>query len=129
MSLGCFAVPPYCGPVTELSSSQMEVYVRHADRLRQNMDAGEQPAVSVHLDGACAVTWVHILQGRWLLTASSDSSLSGLSLWSLSDVLSAGRNHSKPSSIATAYLEGPVADGLVEVRDGRVVIALEIRSP
>ena len=103
--------------------------MRHAELVRERMLAGKDPSVVVELNGARPVTWVHLLQGQWLLTATSDSSLSELSLFSLRDILSTRLGDRKPTPIATAFLEGPVADGLAEVRDGRVVIAIEIRSP
>ena len=115
--------------MAELSDSQLELIVCHSEILQRRMDAKTRPAVAVNLDGARPVTWVHIVRGQWLLTASSDASSSGLSLWYLHDVLSAGGHGRKPVPAATAYLEGPVANGCVEVQDECVVIALEIRSP
>ena len=87
------------------------------------------PAVSVNLNGPRGVTWVHVLHGQWLLTAASDSSLSELSLWSLSDVFSSDSDLWKPVPATTAFLDGPVAHGLVEAREGCVAIVLEIRTP
>ena len=120
---------PYFQPVAEMSPAQLELIVRHSTYLQSCLNARKKPMSSVNLDGARPITWVHILRGQWLLTASSDASSSELSLWYLHDVLSAGGHGRKPVPAATAYLEGPVANGCVEVQDECVVIALEIRSP
>ena len=120
---------PYSKPFLELSSSQLEALARHADALESRVSAGRQPRVSVNLDGVRPITWVHVLQGRWILVASCDSSVSDLSLWPLQALLSVEKGQTRPPATATAYLQGPVAGGIVDILEERVVIALEIRSP
>ena len=74
---------PYSRPFTELSNTQLEALARHECALQSHLSSDKQPALVVNLDGRLPVTWVHIIQGRWILVAASDSSVSELSLWSL----------------------------------------------
>ena len=138
-------MPTYCKPVEELESAQVEVLVVHASHLlrRYRLDTRGSPGpasdlgssstvTTVSLDRPRSVTWVHIVLGTWLLVASSDEGTSALEVWPLSDVLRSARSESidrEPSQPAAFYLDGPVRDGRVHVRDGRAVVALEIHSP
>lgn len=72
-----------------------------------------------------SVTWVKIVQSKWLLVALSDSSTSTLCLWKLSSIL---LDESDPPPVAEVFLEGPVSNGLTEVQDGVLVVALELRT-
>ena len=132
-------IPPYCKAVEDLTSGQAEVLAVHASRLLHRLDTRNSPnlgssstVTTVSLDRPRSVTWVHIVLGTWLLVASSDEGTSALEVWPLSDVLRSARSESidrEPSQPAAFYLDGPVRDGRVHVRDGRAVVALEIHSP
>ena len=114
-----------CKPLADLSSSQLEILARHSAVVRDCFTTQDRPAISVKLDRDSPVTWVHLMDTRWLLSATSDAAVSEISLWRLRSIL-----HEKDDvPLARAFLGGPVADGLVTTRDARVVIALEIRSP
>ena len=120
-------VPPYCKPVEELESAQVEVLVVHALRVRRHTTTGQGgPVTTVALNRPHSVTWTHVLLGTWLLVASSDSSTSTLAVWRLSSILGAQSLSKEPTEF---YLDGPVRDGRVQVRNGRAVVVLEIHSP
>ena len=70
------------------------------------------------------MTWLRIIKGQWLIVAASDQSTSVLSLWRLAS-LTADVEACKPT--AEAFLDAPVASGLVDVRDGNATIVIELR--
>ena len=115
-------------PLSDLSNCQLETLVRHMYNVKSQIRYGTRPTLAIKLDRTRSVTWVHILHGQWLLTAASDSSISELSLWSTQSIFSAFAGGKVPTPSATSYLAGPVAQGLIDIYDGRVIIALEIRS-
>lgn len=86
-----------------------------------------KPTQAATFDHCRGVTWVHVVQGQWLLTATSDSSVSEVSLWVVGPSLDGAKGFDHVLT-ATAYLAGPVAQGFVDVQDGGVVIALEVQS-
>ena len=99
--------------------------MRHAHAVKAHISLGKEPQTYTRLDRSRCITWVRLLEGQWLIVASSDASVSELSLWSLTS-LGEGTDGGKP--VTTVYLGGAVADGLVDVSGDRVIIALEIRS-
>ena len=117
-------VPTYCKPISTLSSRQTEVLARHLLRV-QGFDM--HPATVRHLHQPRSITWLTIINGTWLLAASSDATTSVLSLWSVSAVLSSADQPVQAS--ATVYLRGTVSDGKVFNQGAEVLIALDIRSP
>lgn len=64
-----------------------------------------------------------MIQGRWLVVASSYTRHSVLSIWAC-DALS--QEWTTPAPITEVYLEGPVKDGQCDLWNGVVVIALEL---
>ena len=78
----------------------------------------------VTLHGKRSVTWVRLVQGKWLLVASSERTASVITLWNVVSLLSPSSSPPVPTS--EAFLEAPVYSGLVDVQDGVVTIALEL---
>lgn len=89
------------------------------------MSRKAKPQSVVPLHRTRSITWLHIIQGKWLLAACSDATASMITLWSLASLLSG----SAPIPHAEAYLDGPVSDGAVQIQKGRLIIALDVRSP
>lgn len=93
----------------------MTVSANTAHTLRQVFFPQSQP-----------ITWVRLVGGTWLLVATSDSSSSVLSLFSVKSLLRA-RSH---DLLAQAFLNGCVVNGFVELSDEHgLVIALELQAP
>ena len=120
------ALPAYYRSYESLTDFETEALTTNAMKIYRTISHGLKPATAIPLHQPRSVTWVRLVQGQWLLAASSDASTSVICLWSLRSVLSKGASTAPQ---AQAFLEGPVASGDVEVQDGRVVVALDIRSP
>lgn len=82
------------------------------------------PKQVVHLDMALSVTWLRLVHGRWLFTASSDNYLSKFTCFDISRVY-----QGSSEAIAECFLPGPVNSGYVEVQPRGVVIALGLGFP
>lgn len=85
----------------------------------------------VPLHQARSVTWVKLVQAKWLIVASSNASTSVLSIWSLASLLKLG---SSREPLSHTYLSGPVREGILDVsedrdRNERVILSLDICSP
>lgn len=89
------------------------------------MSCQAKPQSVVPIYRTRSITWLHIVQGKWLLAACSDATVSTITLWSLASLLSGG----SPAPQEEAYLDGPVSDGAVQMQEGRLIIALDVRSP
>jgi hypothetical protein len=77
------------------------------------------------LHQARAVTWVRLIGAKWLIVATSDSSSSILSLYSVTSLLGSRSQ----DLVAQAFLKGAVRNGLVQLqKDGEVIIALELQT-
>ena len=83
-------------------------------------------AKAVILHGKRSVTWVRLVQGQWLLVASSERTASVITLWDVASLLAPSSSSSPPVPTSEAFLEAPVYSGLVDVQDGAVTIALEL---
>lgn len=120
--------PAYCRHIDTLSSDQCEALTIHSLRLseRKKPRTSESPRSIISIPQSRSVTWVKLIRGQWLLSACSNHTSSTLCLWSLDDLSKFG-NAARPSALA--YLEGPVAAGLIDIQDDdRLIIALEIRA-
>ncbi|KAI0075238.1 hypothetical protein K474DRAFT_1773431 [Panus rudis PR-1116 ss-1] len=119
-------VPTYCRPIDTLSSKETETLVMHCLRTLQNMSTpqGKEFWKVIPLSQPRSVTWVKLVLGQWLLFASSDLVSSKLTLCSLAT----DRSKHEVSVACQVSLRAPVADGLVEVQDGQMVIALYLRG-
>ena len=116
--------PTYCKPMNELSARQTEVLARHLLRI-QRFDM--HPVTIHHVHQPRSITWVALVNGTWLLAASSDATTSVLSLWSVKTVLASSAE--KPAQTAAeVYLHGSVNSGKVFAQGEDVSIALDIRQ-
>ena len=121
--------PPAVYQVAGRADGRTVHYPRDQRSAASEVRAHSRSHSTVYLRQTRSVTWIRLVQGRWLLAASSDSTTSVLSVWSVSMVLQTGLSSNQPPRPqAEVYLEGPVSDGCVDVQGGQVVIALEIRS-
>ena len=116
--------PTYCRPINALSAPQTEVLARHLLRV-QRFDM--HPVTTHHVHQPRSITWVALVNGTWLLAASSDATTSVLSLWSVKTVLASSAE--KPAQTAAeVYLHGSVDSGKVFAQGEEVFIALDIRQ-
>lgn len=70
------------------------------------------------------ITWVRLVQGQWMLVASSNSTDSTLTLYSL-----ATKQDGKLDQLSITQLPGPVSSGVVDVQDDRLIIAVCFQKP
>ncbi|CAL1697063.1 unnamed protein product [Somion occarium] len=115
---------PYMRPLDILSPSLVEALVVHMVRLDEKT-MSQKGARLVPLHQPRSVTWIRLVRGQWLLVASSDLNTSVISLWSLSSLLSSPES-SKP--IVEAYLDAPVAYGMVQCYNDELFVALYLRG-
>ncbi|THH28824.1 hypothetical protein EUX98_g5349 [Antrodiella citrinella] len=108
-------------PLEELSAAETEAVTTHLVRM-QRRDLAPTPRV-VRVDQVRSVTWVKLVHGAWLLVATSDADASSIALWKISDILR-DESHAKP--VSEAFLPAAVRDGVVDVQDGSLVIALSL---
>ncbi|CAL1714346.1 unnamed protein product [Somion occarium] len=118
---------PYTRSFQVLSSTEVEIVASHALRLRKQTIAPPQlrRQLVLSLDQSRSVSWLQLVRGQWLLAAFSDTQTSIIRIWSVMDLLS---NFGKSSPVAEAYLEAPVASGMVQTRDDQLYIALYLRG-
>ena len=118
--------PSYALPTDELSAAECEVLVLHAVRLNRRLTSkSDAPPILIPFHQSRSVTWVRLIKGQWLLLATSDKNTSVLSIWSLAS-LSAMDDLQSP--VSEAFLDGPVANGLVDMQNDTLTCALEIRA-
>lgn len=121
-------MPAYCRAADSLSSEQREALATHTLRLPHRLlpDDARYPPIVTTFHQARSVTWVKLVRGQWLLAACSDNATSTLSLWSIASL------RDTPGTalpLAQAYLEGPVAAGLIDIQeDNTLLVALELRA-
>jgi len=117
---------PFTGCIrslNDLSAQETEAVAIHLLRL-QRRNFAPVPKI-IRIDQERPVTWVHLVHGRWLLVATSDKDASCIALWKIADILRDAA-HAKPAS--QAFLPAAVRDGVVDVQDDALVIALSIFS-
>ncbi|EIW77761.1 hypothetical protein CONPUDRAFT_167828, partial [Coniophora puteana RWD-64-598 SS2] len=73
------------------------------------------------LDLKRSVTWLRLVESRFLLVASSDTLCSNLEIY---DLAALGTNGLVP--LTGCYLPGPVTSGEAEIRDGRLLPTLQV---
>ncbi|CAL1698387.1 unnamed protein product [Somion occarium] len=119
--------PTYLNEIDSLSPTQLQAFVLHSLRLYYRTvlqpDCCSPTIVPFHRSRS--VTWVRLIYSTWLLVASSDCTISSIALWSVYDLL-LSKQSSKP--VTEAYLEAPVSNGVIDIIDGHVFIALELRG-
>lgn len=120
-------VPATIQSLDLMSAAQTKSIVIHVLRLQRSMSRSNErrrPFHRVSLALSRSVTWIRVISSEWLLVATSNSSCSSLSLYS---VVSLSRNGSE-DPIAEVYLDGHVHDGLVDLYNDRgIVIAVELQ--
>ncbi|KAH8103866.1 hypothetical protein BXZ70DRAFT_923156 [Cristinia sonorae] len=123
-----FPLADYVRPLDDLSAQETELLVIHLIRRRHPSFRLKIPPSLVRVDQVRSVTWVKFVQGTWLLVATSDADTSCITVWRISDIQKAS---SDAVPTAEAFLSGPVRDGIVEVQDGAIVIAISLctRTP
>jgi hypothetical protein len=120
---GVITLPPYRKSIESLTSGEIEALARRTAQLKCCRNSGELVPKSVTpLNLPQSVTWLRLVNGRWLLVTSSDLYFSKLTCWDTSLL----RESSEP--IAECSLSGPVKSGKVEVQADGVVIALDVES-
>lgn len=112
-----------------LSGSQMKTLVTHTLRLHRCMtDPTYRSPRKALIPQSQSITWVRLIGAAWLLVATSSSSSSILSLYSVETLLDAAPRGA--GLVTQAFLHGPVLNGLVEVSSEHgVVILLELHTP
>ncbi|EIW79573.1 hypothetical protein CONPUDRAFT_166320 [Coniophora puteana RWD-64-598 SS2] len=73
-----------------------------------------------------SVTWLKLVEGRWLLVASMDTMCSRLEVY---DISATGKGIFGP--LAGCYLSGPITSGEADIRNGqlRAAVAVDARVP
>ncbi|KAF7332394.1 F-box domain-containing protein [Mycena kentingensis (nom. inval.)] len=107
---------------TELSSHDVECMARRIFKLAFKIGRGEMG--NLGFSGVLlphSITWLRLVDARWLFVAFSDESASKLALWDLRWM-----SEGHPGPIADASLPGRVQTGQVEAQDDGVVIALAL---
>ncbi|KAJ6492803.1 hypothetical protein C8R47DRAFT_1012885 [Mycena vitilis] len=120
-------LPPYLRKPETLDSAALEALVRRVAQLERKWRSSDlHPAYVWRLNMRQSITWLRLIEGRWLFVASSDIDVSKISCWDLSLVF---RGHTDP--IAEAYLPGQVKTAQVQLQDTGVVLALGLgpKSP
>lgn len=121
---GGYIIPRYTRPLDSLSSDSVEAIVLRAIHTSDSWSGGAvTPKRVMHLDLPQSVDWLKLVNGRWLIVASSDNYVSKLSCWDMS-LVSTGSV--KPS--AECFLPGRVNTVKLEVQSNGVVIALGIST-
>lgn len=107
---------------------ETEALARRTARLRHLLHTTESISVSskrstgLLLNLSQPVHWLRLVAGRWLLVASSDHSVSKLTCWDISLVVTRGL--AEPTT--ECFLPGQVKTGQVEIQSGAIVIALAV---
>ena len=114
--------PPYWKPIDAMDGSQLEKLVLHMLRLEFRKDTHQTP-FTVPFNQKRSVTWLRLIQSRWLLVASSDDINSSVSLWTIQDLLS-----SNVTPVTEVFLPAPAVNGAVDIQGSTVVFALELRG-
>jgi hypothetical protein len=120
---GGVTLPPYRKSIENLSSGEIEALAQRGAQLKGCMELGElvpKNITPLHLPRS--VTWLRLVNGRWLFVASSDPYFSKLTCWDASLI----RKLSEP--VTECSLPGPVKSGKVQVQADGVVIALDVES-
>ncbi|EIW77106.1 hypothetical protein CONPUDRAFT_146190 [Coniophora puteana RWD-64-598 SS2] len=106
----------------QLTSEKVEAITCRAASL---CDTWENHAVGTksvwRLDLPRSVTWLRLVEARWLLVASSDTVCSSLDLY---DLAALENNGLVP--LIGCYLPGPILSGEAEIQDGRLVPILRV---
>ena len=123
---GNLFTPRHRRPFEELSNVECEALVLHALKLRLSLAKSKSKPAIVPFHQQRSVTWVKIVKSHWLLVASSDGSSSALGIWKLASLKANVATSLLP--LGEIYLDGPVVNGLVDVRKEEVIIALEMST-
>ena len=91
----------------EASANAVRAWVKHAVTLQKAYENPTLKRAVTRLDTPARVTFVKLLRGRWCLVASSNTSVSELSVWKI-------LSPSVCSLRARIYLRAPVLDGLLD---------------
>ncbi|TCD69480.1 hypothetical protein EIP91_007606, partial [Steccherinum ochraceum] len=118
-----YPLAQYVRSLDDLSAHETECLVVQILRHRRNRKISAVPGSVVRFDQVKSVTWVKILQGSWLIVASSDRSASSISLWKVADVLS---HAAQAKPVAEASLPAPVCGGTVDVQDDSITISISL---
>lgn len=110
-----------------MDEAQTRAIVTHALRLQRSMSQSSDHRQSIYqasIGLSRSVTWIRVISSEWLLVATSNSSCSTLSLYSVASLL----RKLSDVPIAEVYLDGPVRDGLVDLHNDKgIVIAAELQ--
>ena len=112
--------------VDHLEPLQLQQLVLHTLRLEHRRQTRSFPLQKA-LDQKRSITWTRLLQGEWLLVASSDDITSALTLWSVEEILTSDEE-SPIVPLAEAFLPAPVINGCIDIQESVVHIALELRG-
>lgn len=118
---GKLHVPSNLVSLEEASARTIQRWVKHAIVLRE---AYERPSLKrglIRMDTPARVTFARLIRGKWCLVASSNTSISELSIW---EIVS-------PSSCILhyrTYLQAPVVDGCVDDGGHYVRLAITIAA-
>jgi hypothetical protein len=115
-------------PLDLLDNVQTKAIALHALRLQRSMTSAgwNRPIRKISLHQSRAVTWVRLIGASWLIVATSDSSSSALSLYSVTSLLSSQSR----DAVAEVFLNGRVQNGFVQVTgEEGITIVLELQTP
>ncbi|KAJ7613759.1 hypothetical protein DFH06DRAFT_1369377 [Mycena polygramma] len=119
-TLASHVLPLYLRNPDTLECIALEALVRRVAHLERKWSRKDLCPVDVWRMNLCqSITWLRLINGSWLLVASSDNHVSKISCWDLSLVF---QGYTEP--IAEAYLPGQVKTAQVQVQDTGVVLAL-----
>ncbi|KAF7302812.1 F-box domain-containing protein [Mycena kentingensis (nom. inval.)] len=116
-------IPVYLSHYRELDVPSLEALARRLGLSAAKWAAGSLDAARKYpLFLPQSITWLRLVQGRWLFVASSDDRVSKISCWDMARILGGS-----DEPIAEAYLPGKVETAQLEFKDGAVVISLAFR--
>ncbi|KAK7677004.1 hypothetical protein QCA50_020033 [Cerrena zonata] len=114
----------YWETLENIDAARLEGLVLHTLRLEQRMASSRTP-IHIPMNQKRSITWIRLVHSEWLLVASSDAICSVIILWSVPDLLLSQEN---AAPLAEAFLPAPVNSGVIDVQEGGVVMALELRG-
>ncbi|KAF7290896.1 F-box domain-containing protein [Mycena chlorophos] len=117
-------IPPYIHDYHLLESSVLEALVRRLTKVADHqLHRDDAPSRYCSLGLPQPITWLRLVDGRWLFVAFSNRESSQLACWDIS-----GLNAGYGTPVAEAFLPGRVNSAQVEIQCEGIVLALGIEG-
>lgn len=114
-------LPANALPNQDASVNVLRACVKHAYLLKKFYQCPSLDRAIIRIDTPARVTFVKLIRGRWFLVASSNTTISELSVW---EILS-------PSTCALqdrVYFPAPILDGILDDDRNNIRLAISIAS-